>query len=44
MFDEVKVIIFVVDASSFNLMLREDPTNNRLEETMKLFDKVLKSK
>lgn len=36
-FNDVTAIIFVVACSSYNLMLREDQTQNRLRESLELF-------
>ncbi|XP_065676035.1 guanine nucleotide-binding protein G(s) subunit alpha isoform X2 [Hydra vulgaris] len=36
-FNDVTAIIFVVACSSYNLVLREDPTTNRLRESLTLF-------
>ncbi|XP_048728789.1 guanine nucleotide-binding protein G(s) subunit alpha-like [Ostrea edulis] len=39
-FDSVTAILFVVDCSSFDQTLREDPTKNRLLEALENFDQV----
>ena len=36
-FSDVTAIIFVVACSSYNLVLREDQTQNRLRESLELF-------
>ncbi|XP_056400537.1 guanine nucleotide-binding protein G(s) subunit alpha-like [Hyla sarda] len=36
-FNDVTAIIFVVDSSSYNLVIREDNTTNRLHEALNLF-------
>ena len=40
MFDSVVANIFVVDVSSYDLTLREDPTKNRLLEALEIFEQV----
>lgn len=39
-FDSVTAILFVVDCSSFDQTLREDPEKNRLLEALENFDQV----
>ena len=39
-FDSVTAILFVVDCSSFDQTLREDPTKNRLLEALENFEQV----
>ncbi|XP_048731239.2 uncharacterized protein LOC125648302 [Ostrea edulis] len=39
-FDNVTAILFVVDCSSFDQTLREDPTKNRLLEALENFEQV----
>lgn len=39
-FNEVTAIIFVAATSSFDLVLREDPTKNRLRESLDIFKVV----
>ncbi|XP_022300612.2 guanine nucleotide-binding protein G(s) subunit alpha-like [Crassostrea virginica] len=39
-FDSVTAILFIVDCSSFDQTLREDPTKNRLLEALENFDQV----
>jgi G-protein alpha subunit len=36
-FNDVTAIIFVTASSSYNLVLREDPTQNRVKESLELF-------
>ena len=40
MFDSATAILFLLDCSSFDLTLREDPTKNRLLEAAEIFDQV----
>lgn len=39
-FNDVTAIIFVTACSSFNMVLREDPTQNRLRESLDLFKSI----
>jgi len=39
-FNDVTAIIFVVACSSYNMVLREDPSQNRLREALSLFDNI----
>nr|ALR73821.1 Gs protein alpha subunit [Tripedalia cystophora] len=39
-FNDVTAIIFVVACSSYNLVLREDPSQNRLRESLDLFKSI----
>ncbi|XP_033105159.1 guanine nucleotide-binding protein G(s) subunit alpha-like [Anneissia japonica] len=39
-FNDVTAIIFVVACSSYNLVLREDPNQNRLRESLDLFKSI----
>nr|AGJ70283.1 G protein subunit alpha s1 [Terebratalia transversa] len=39
-FNDVTAIIFVTACSSYNLVLREDPTQNRLKESLELFNSI----
>lgn len=39
-FNDVTAIIFVVACSSYNLVLREDPSQNRLKESLELFKSI----
>ena len=39
-FDSVTAILFVVDCSSFDQTLREDPSKNRLLEALENFEQV----
>ena len=39
-FNDVTAIIFVVSCSSYDLALREDPTHNRLRESIDLFRQI----
>ncbi|KAM7425583.1 G-protein beta/gamma-subunit complex binding [Porites harrisoni] len=39
-FNDVTAIIFVVACSSYNLVLREDPSQNRLKESLELFRSI----
>ncbi|XP_033626084.1 guanine nucleotide-binding protein G(s) subunit alpha-like [Asterias rubens] len=39
-FNDVTAIIFVVACSSYNLVLREDPSQNRLRESLELFKSI----
>ena len=39
-FNDVTAIIFVAASSSFNMVLREDPTQNRLRESLDLFRSI----
>lgn len=39
-FPDVTAIIFVVACSSYNLVLREDQTQNRLRESLELFNGI----
>ncbi|RDD46894.1 Guanine nucleotide-binding protein G(s) subunit alpha [Trichoplax sp. H2] len=39
-FNDVTAIIFVVACSSYNLVLREDPSQNRLKESLELFQTI----
>ena len=39
-FNDVTAIIFVTASSGYNLMLREDPTMNRLRESLDLFKSI----
>ncbi|XP_063907978.1 guanine nucleotide-binding protein G(s) subunit alpha-like isoform X2 [Zophobas morio] len=43
-FNDVTAIIFITACSSYNMVLREDPTKNRLIESLELFKRVWKSK
>ena len=39
-FNDVTVIIFVIDCSSFNTVIREDGKTNRLQESLELFESL----
>jgi len=39
-FNDVTAIIFVAAASSYNLVLREDVTQNRVQESLELFASI----
>ncbi|CAM1322919.1 GNAL (predicted) [Pycnogonum litorale] len=39
-FNDVTAIIFVTACSSYNMVLREDPTQNRLKESLDLFKSI----
>lgn len=39
-FNDVTAIIFVTACSSYNMVLREDPTQNRLKESLELFKSI----
>lgn len=39
-FNDVTAIIFVVATSSFNMVIREDETTNRLKESLDLFESI----
>lgn len=39
-FNDVTAIIFVTACSSYNLVLREDATQNRLKESLELFKSI----
>lgn len=39
-FNDVTAIIFVTACSSYNLVLREDNTQNRLKESLELFQSI----
>lgn len=39
-FNDVTAIIFVTACSSYNMVLREDPTQNRLRESLDLFRSI----
>lgn len=39
-FNDVTAIIFVTACSSYNLVLREDPSQNRLKESLVLFHSI----
>jgi len=39
-FNDVTAIIFVAAASSYNLVLREDATQNRVQESLELFASI----
>lgn len=39
-FNDVTAIIFVTASSSFNMVLREDPSQNRLKESLELFKSI----
>ena len=39
-FSEVTSIIFLASCSEYDQVLREDPTQNRLQESLNLFKKV----
>ncbi|CAG0878932.1 unnamed protein product [Darwinula stevensoni] len=39
-FNEVTAIIFVTACSSYNMVLREDPSQNRLKESIELFTSI----
>lgn len=39
-FDSVVAILYLADCSGFDQMLREDPTKNRLMETLEIFEQV----
>ncbi|CAH1967800.1 unnamed protein product [Acanthoscelides obtectus] len=39
-FNDVTAIIFVTASSSYNMVLREDPTQNRLRESLDLFKSI----
>jgi len=42
-FDAVTAVMFCVALSEYDQMLREDPTQNRMKESLSLFDEVLNS-
>ena len=39
-FNDVTAIIFIAAASSYNMTLREDPSQNRLRESLELFASI----
>lgn len=39
-FNDVTAIIFVTACSSYNMVLREDPSQNRLRESLDLFRSI----
>ena len=39
-FNDVTAIIFVTACSSYNLVLREDSTKNRIKESLELYDSI----
>ena len=39
-FNDVTAIIFVASSSSYNMVLREDPSQNRLRESLELFRSI----
>ena len=39
-FNDVTAIIFVIACSAFNLVLLEDPSQNRLKESLELFKNI----
>ena len=39
-FNDVTAIIFVTACSSYNMVLREDPSQNRLKESLDLFRSI----
>ena len=39
-FNDVTAIIFVTACSSYNMVLREDPSQNRLRESLDLFKSI----
>ena len=39
-FDSVVAILYLADCSGFDQALREDPTKNRLLETLEIFEQV----
>ena len=39
-FNDVTAIIFIAAASSYNMTLREDPSQNRLRESLDLFGSI----
>jgi hypothetical protein len=39
-FDSVVAILYLADCSGFDQTLREDPTKNRLMETLEIFEQV----
>jgi len=39
-FNDVTAIIFVAATSSYNLVLREDVTQNRVQESLELFESL----
>ena len=39
-FKDLTAIIFVTDCSSYNMFLREDPSQNRLRESLDLFKSI----
>ncbi|KAL5009990.1 hypothetical protein ScPMuIL_012295 [Solemya velum] len=43
-FDGVVAILFVADCSAFDQTLREDPTKNRLLESLEIFEQVWKNR
>ena len=43
-FNDVTAIIFVTASSGYNLTLREDPTMNRLRESLDLFGSIWKNR
>lgn len=40
-FEDVLMIVFVVDLSSYDKMMLEDPTVNRMADAMNLFDQIV---
>ena len=43
-FEEVTAIVFVVAASEYNLNLEEDPSVNRMHESLNLFKEIVNGK
>lgn len=43
-FNDVTAIIFVTACSSYNMVLREDPNQNRLRESLDLFESIWKNR
>ena len=43
-FNEVTAYMFIVASNSYNTMLREDETQNRLDESVELFDQIWSNK
>ena len=41
-FDDVTAVIYVVALSDYHLALEEDPETNRMEESLNLFDSIVK--
>lgn len=39
-FNDVTAIIFVTACSSYNMVLREDPSQNRVKESLELFKSI----